>query len=104
MTELCISRRCSETGGILTKPVFLPDYHDLKSGLAIFDTSAKSGRVHGQFTPESSADAAKPFAAARKADAAKPEKIGAGHCRSFARRLMHLSERSLVSDGSCASA
>ena len=47
--------------------------YDLKSGLATVDTSAKSGRVHGQFTPKSSADAAKPGADATKADAAKPK-------------------------------
>jgi lipopolysaccharide export system protein LptA len=46
--------------------------YDLKSGQAIVDTSAKSGRVHGQFIPKSSADAAKSGADAAKADAAKP--------------------------------
>jgi lipopolysaccharide export system protein LptA len=40
--------------------------YDLKSGQATVDTSAKSGRVHGQFVPKSGADAAKP-------DAAKPK-------------------------------
>jgi lipopolysaccharide export system protein LptA len=45
--------------------------YDLKSGLATVDTSAKSGRVHGQFTPKSSADAGKSGADATKADAAK---------------------------------
>jgi lipopolysaccharide export system protein LptA len=33
--------------------------YDLKSGQATIDTSAKSGRVHGQFLPKSSADATK---------------------------------------------
>ena len=33
--------------------------YDLKSGQATVDTSAKSGRVHGQFIPKSSADATK---------------------------------------------
>jgi lipopolysaccharide export system protein LptA len=47
--------------------------YDLKSGQAIVDTSAKSGRVHGQFVPKSSADAAKSDAGATKADAAKPK-------------------------------
>jgi lipopolysaccharide export system protein LptA len=47
--------------------------YDLKSGQAIVDTSAKSGRVHGQFIPKSSADAAKSGAGATKADAAKPK-------------------------------
>jgi lipopolysaccharide export system protein LptA len=46
--------------------------YDLKSGLATVDTSAKSGRVHGQFIPKSNADAAKPGADATKAAAAKP--------------------------------
>jgi lipopolysaccharide export system protein LptA len=45
--------------------------YDLKNGLATVDTSAKSGRVHGQFIPKSSADAAKPGAEAAKTDAAK---------------------------------
>jgi lipopolysaccharide export system protein LptA len=45
--------------------------YDLKSGLATVDTSAKSGRVHGQFIPKSNADAAKSGADATKADAAK---------------------------------
>jgi lipopolysaccharide export system protein LptA len=40
--------------------------YDLKSGQATVDTNAKSGRVHGQFVPKSSADATKP-------DAAKPK-------------------------------
>ena len=40
--------------------------YDLKSGQATVDTSAKSGRVHGQFVPKSGADATKP-------DAAKPK-------------------------------
>ena len=40
--------------------------YDLKSGQATVDTSAKSGRVHGQFVPKSGADAA-------KSDAAKPK-------------------------------
>ena len=47
--------------------------YDLKSGLAIVDTSAKSGRVHGQFIPKSSADAGKPGADTAKADASKPK-------------------------------
>ena len=45
--------------------------YDLKNGLATVDTSAKSGRVHGQFIPKSSADAGKSGADAKKADAAK---------------------------------
>src|SRR5271155_1236743 len=45
--------------------------YDLKSGLATVDTSAKSGRVHGQFVPKSNADAGKSGADATKADAAK---------------------------------
>jgi lipopolysaccharide export system protein LptA len=40
--------------------------YDLKSGQATVDTTAKSGRVHGQFVPKSGADATKP-------DAAKPK-------------------------------
>jgi lipopolysaccharide export system protein LptA len=40
--------------------------YDLKSGQATVDTSAKSGRVHGQFVPKSGADAT-------KVDAAKPK-------------------------------
>jgi lipopolysaccharide export system protein LptA len=44
--------------------------YDLKTGQAIVDTSAKSGRVHGQFVPKSNADAAKP-GDAQKADAGK---------------------------------
>jgi lipopolysaccharide export system protein LptA len=47
--------------------------YDLKNSLATVDTSAKSGRVHGQFTPKSSADAAKSGADVTKADAAKPK-------------------------------
>ena len=47
--------------------------YDLKNGLATVDTSAKSGRVHGQFVPKSSADAAKPDADVTKAGAAKPK-------------------------------
>jgi lipopolysaccharide export system protein LptA len=42
--------------------------YDLKSGQATIDTNAKSGRVHGQFVPKSSADATKPAG-----DAAKPK-------------------------------
>ncbi len=45
--------------------------YDLKNGLATVDTSAKSGRVHGQFVPKSSTDATKSGADATKADAAK---------------------------------
>jgi lipopolysaccharide export system protein LptA len=45
--------------------------YDLKNGQAIVDTSAKSGRVHGQFVPKSNADAAKSGAGAAKADAGK---------------------------------
>jgi lipopolysaccharide export system protein LptA len=45
--------------------------YDLKNGQATVDTSAKSGRVHGQFVPKSNADAGKPGAEATKADAAK---------------------------------
>ena len=44
--------------------------YDLKNGLAIVDTSAKSGRVHGQFVPKSNGDS-KSGAEATKADAAK---------------------------------
>ncbi len=40
--------------------------YDLKSGQATVDTSAKSGRVHGQFVPKSGADATKPDAAKSK--------------------------------------
>lgn len=47
--------------------------YDLKNGLATVDTSAKSGRVHGQFVPKSSGDAAKPDAEVTKAGAAKPK-------------------------------
>jgi lipopolysaccharide export system protein LptA len=47
--------------------------YDLKNGLATVDTSAKSGRVHGQFVPKSGADAGKPDAEAAKAGAAKPK-------------------------------
>jgi lipopolysaccharide export system protein LptA len=47
--------------------------YDLKNGLATVDTSAKSGRVHGQFVPKSSADPAKPDAENAKAGAAKPK-------------------------------
>jgi lipopolysaccharide export system protein LptA len=46
--------------------------YDLKSGQAIVDTSAKLGRVHGQFIPKSSADAGKSGPDSAKADAAKP--------------------------------
>lgn len=45
--------------------------YDLKNGQATVDTSAKSGRVHGQFVPKSNADAAKPGAGSAKADAAR---------------------------------
>jgi lipopolysaccharide export system protein LptA len=45
--------------------------YDLKNGEAIVDTSAKSGRVHGQFVPKSNADAAKPSAGPTKAEAGK---------------------------------
>jgi lipopolysaccharide export system protein LptA len=45
--------------------------YDLKNGLAIVDTSAKSGRVHGQFVPKSNGDAKSGGDA--KADAAKPK-------------------------------
>jgi lipopolysaccharide export system protein LptA len=47
--------------------------YDLKNGLATVDTSAKSGRVHGQFVPKSSGDAAKPDAEVTRAGAAKPK-------------------------------
>jgi lipopolysaccharide export system protein LptA len=40
--------------------------YDLKSGQATVDTSAKSGRVHGQFVPKSGADATKADAAKSK--------------------------------------
>jgi lipopolysaccharide export system protein LptA len=45
--------------------------YDLKNGQATVDTSAKSGRVHGQFVPKSNADAAKSDAGAAKVDAGK---------------------------------
>jgi lipopolysaccharide export system protein LptA len=45
--------------------------YDLKNGQATVDTSAKSGRVHGQFVPKSNADAAKPGAGATKVEAGK---------------------------------
>jgi lipopolysaccharide export system protein LptA len=45
--------------------------YDLKNGEAIVDTSAKTGRVHGQFVPKSNADAAKPSAAPTKAVAGR---------------------------------
>jgi lipopolysaccharide export system protein LptA len=45
--------------------------YDLKSGQATVDTSAKSGRVHGQFVPKSNADATKAGGDVTKADAAK---------------------------------
>jgi lipopolysaccharide export system protein LptA len=41
--------------------------YDLKSGQATVDTSAKSGRVHGQFIPKSNADAGKSDGGAAKA-------------------------------------
>ena len=41
--------------------------YDLKTGQATVDTNAKSGRVHGQFVPKSSADATKPSGDAAKA-------------------------------------
>jgi lipopolysaccharide export system protein LptA len=47
--------------------------YDLKSGQATVDTSAKSGRVHGQFVPKSNADSAKGGGDVTKADAAKPK-------------------------------
>jgi lipopolysaccharide export system protein LptA len=47
--------------------------YDLKSGLATVDTSARSGRVHGQFVPKSNADAAKSGAGGERAAAAKPK-------------------------------
>ena len=34
--------------------------YDLKTGQATIDTGSKSGRVHGQFTPKSGADATQP--------------------------------------------
>jgi len=46
--------------------------YDLKSGLATVDTSAKSGRVHGQFVPKSNEEAAKSGAGPAKSAAAKP--------------------------------
>ena len=46
--------------------------YDLKNGQATVDTSAKSGRVHGQFVPKSGADAAKQTRVT-KAEAAKPK-------------------------------
>jgi lipopolysaccharide export system protein LptA len=45
--------------------------YDLKNGQAIVDTSAKSGRVHGQFVPKSNTDAAKSGAGATKTDAGR---------------------------------
>ena len=56
-------------GGNVTKGDKLT--YDLKNGLAIVDTSAKSGRVHGQFVPKSNGDAKSGGDA--KADAAKPK-------------------------------
>jgi lipopolysaccharide export system protein LptA len=48
--------------------------YDLKNGQATVDTTAKSGRVHGQFLPKSSADATKPGGDDGKAkDDAKPK-------------------------------
>jgi lipopolysaccharide export system protein LptA len=41
--------------------------YDLKTGQATVDTNAKSGRVHGQFIPNSSSDAAKAGGDATKA-------------------------------------
>ena len=41
--------------------------YDLKTGQATVDTNAKSGRVHGQFIPNSNNDAAKPGPDAAKA-------------------------------------
>ena len=41
--------------------------YDLKTGQATVDTNAKSGRVHGQFIPKSSGDAANSGADAAKA-------------------------------------
>jgi lipopolysaccharide export system protein LptA len=43
--------------------------YDLKSGLATVDTSAKSGRVHGQFVPKSNPEADKSGAGTRAAAA-----------------------------------
>jgi lipopolysaccharide export system protein LptA len=45
--------------------------YDLKNGQATVDTSAKSGRVHGQFLPKSNADAEKPSAGPTKAVAGR---------------------------------
>ena len=45
--------------------------YDLKNGQATVDTSAKSGRVHGQFVPKSNADEPKSGAGPRKADAGR---------------------------------
>jgi lipopolysaccharide export system protein LptA len=45
--------------------------YDLKNGQATVDTSAKSGRVHGQFVPKSNADAGKSGAGSAKADAGR---------------------------------
>jgi len=47
--------------------------YDLKNGQATVDTSAKSGRVHGQFVPKSNADAAKSEAGPGKAEAGRPK-------------------------------
>jgi lipopolysaccharide export system protein LptA len=47
--------------------------YDLKNGQATVDTSAKSGRVHGQFVPKSNADAAKSGAGATKVEAGRPK-------------------------------
>ena len=41
--------------------------YDLKTGQATVDTNAKSGRVHGQFIPNSGGDAAKAGGDATKA-------------------------------------
>src|SRR6516164_6122117 len=45
--------------------------YDLKNGQATVDTSAKSGRVHGQFVPKSNTEATKSGAGSDKADAGR---------------------------------
>ena len=45
--------------------------YDLKNGQATVDTSARSGRVHGQFVPKSNTDATKSGAGSDKADAGR---------------------------------
>ena len=57
--------------------------YDLKNGQATVDTSAKSGRVHGQFVPNSSSDADR-IRRRRHEGGCSEVEIGAGDCRPFA--------------------